>query len=207
MAQKTNHQADELDVNSQDELHTKWLEAATAAGYDTHNGQVWVGISGDEGEGLIVPLPMPGRFRGSETPGERYNGFREYAQYALRIGQAAAKAAEPCDTTSKRTAIWRALAKVADGTYRSAHERSNGILRSVALSRLLVLSREQFPQASRAQQEALAEKHLEEYIDAFGDQIIAAGYPVARKERAEKPKPSKTERAKTVNELALVIKR
>src|ERR1700687_4058884 len=71
-----------------------WAESAARAGYTVHNGVPHIGVSGDEGDGFIVPIAAATWFQHVDDEGTRGNEFRGMAAHALRVGQAKLKAAD-----------------------------------------------------------------------------------------------------------------
>jgi|ERR1700693_1383203 len=108
---------------------TLWAESAARVGYTVHNGVPHIGVSGDEGDGFIVPLsPVPSHFHLIESESERDNNFRALASHALRVGQAKLKAAD----TPTRELAGAGVASALNGGYKPSRERSNDIVDSEA---------------------------------------------------------------------------
>jgi len=169
-----------------------WAESAARSKYAVHDGSPLIGVSGDEGDGFIVPLPAPHFFHQIADEGLRDNVFRALASHALRVGQAKVKA----EKTPSRDTATTAVASAIDGSYKPSRETVNDILdyevsRRFA-SRIEALVRTKVPDASDkaiadtvvAQADTEAGKTL---LAKLRQDVIATGtYAVARKGKSEK---------------------
>src|SRR5512135_2370619 len=107
-----------------------WAESAARAKYAVHDGVPLIGVSGDEGDGFIVPLPAPHFFHDVADEGMRDNVFRALASHALRVGQAKVKAipSHVTDAKQRRDIAIEAVASAIDGTYKPSRESVNDII-------------------------------------------------------------------------------
>jgi len=110
--------------NGEMDVSTLWAQSAGRAKYALYNGNALIGISGNAGDGFIVPLPVPAWFASVPTEGERDNVFRALAAHALRVGQAKLKASK----TPTRDDALAGAASVFDGTYKPQRETVNDIV-------------------------------------------------------------------------------
>lgn len=110
--------------NGEIDVATLWAQSAGRAKYALYNGNALIGISGNAGDGFIVPLPVPAWFGSVPTEGERDNVFRAMAAHALRVGQAKLKASK----TPTREDAAAGAASVFDGTYKPQRETVNDIV-------------------------------------------------------------------------------
>lgn len=102
-----------------------WAESASNAGYTVQDGVPYIGVSGDVGDGHIVPVPAPAWFVAIEDQGQRDNVFRALAAHALRVGQSSLK--KENDKGTREHAVAGVHAAV-NGTYKPGRERANDIL-------------------------------------------------------------------------------
>lgn len=119
MAQGTNNSA------------TLWGESASRCKYAVHNGAPMIGVSGDTGDGFIVPVPAPAWFAAIEDEGTRDNVFRAMSSHALRVGQAKLKAAEK----PTREVALAGVASALNGGYKPGRETVNDIVESETATR------------------------------------------------------------------------
>lgn len=115
----------------QPQAATLWAEAAARCGYSVHNGSPLIGVSGDEGDGFIVPLPAPSYMTHITDEGTRDNVFRALAAHALRVGQAKLKAADK----PTREVATEGVASAVNGGYKPGRERTNDIVETEARKR------------------------------------------------------------------------
>lgn len=163
-----------------------WTKAGADAGYAIHNGLPHIGVSGDEGDGFIVPLSAPDWFH-NVPEDARPNVFRAMASHALRVGQAKVKQAE---TPTRSTAIDAANSAL-NGGYKPTRERGNDIVESEAarmfgdhVSKLVLAAK---PDATSAMIDATVATQADTdkgkaLIAKFRGEIVERGtYAVSRK--------------------------
>lgn len=100
-----------------------WAQSAARVGYTIHEDTPHIGISGDVGDGFIVPLPAPDWFASIRDEGTRDNVLRAMAAHALRVGQAKLKSE---DNPTRQHAI-DGVALALNGGYKPARSRDNDI--------------------------------------------------------------------------------
>jgi hypothetical protein len=110
---------------------TLWGESASRCKYAVHNGAPMIGVSGDTGDGFIVPVPAPTWFAAIEDEGTRDNVFRALSSHALRVGQAKLKAAEK----PTREVALAGVASALNGGYKPGRETVNDIVESETATR------------------------------------------------------------------------
>ena len=168
-----------------------WAETCADMGYAvTTDGLPLIGISPDEGDGFLVPVPEPKGFDTFEPSMRRAIGRAMLAD-ALRVGQAKVKA-EKAPTLA--TAI-DAVTSVMNGTYKPSRDRSLDVLEREADRAFAALIREKVLAAKPDATEATIEKTRKDWLDKaegkaklteFRDAILASGtYTVSRKGRGK----------------------
>lgn len=105
-----------------------WADSASRIGLTVHEGMPHIGVSGDEGDGFIVPVAAPDWFASIRDEGTRDNVLRALAAHALRVGQAKLKAA---DKPTRQAAI-DGVTSALNGGYKPARSRDNDIADSEA---------------------------------------------------------------------------
>lgn len=174
-----------------DNAPAMWAEAAAKAGYAVHNGLPLIGVSGEKGDGYIVPLTAPSWFASVADENTRINVFRAMSRHAQAVAQAKLKSEkEP----SKATAV-SAAASALNGSYSPGRERSNDILESAAgkafEAHIAKLVREKQPDATQVHIDATVTKYSgtdagKALIAKFRDEAANGGtYIVSRKSTAK----------------------
>lgn len=116
-------------ANTQNNSVALWRDSAERCHFATVDGVPHIGISGDEGDGFIVPVPAPDWFHAIADEGTRDNVFRAMLGHALRVGQAKVKAAkEP-----SRQIAADGVASALNGGYKPGRETDNNIIESEAM--------------------------------------------------------------------------
>jgi len=169
---------------------TLWEQSAARAKYDLHNGQPLIGVSGDEGDGFIVPLRAPDWFHNITDEGARDNVFRAMASHALRVGQAKLKASK----TPGHDVALEGVNSALNGGYKPGREVDNGIIGIEAArmfsERVTALAKQSKPTATQAEIDATITKYADSdkgkaLLAQFRQQIVERGtYVVNRKGKA-----------------------
>jgi hypothetical protein len=125
-------------AQGQNNASAMWAESAARNGFAVANGVPHIGISPDEGDGFIVPVPAPAWFAHVPSEGERDNVSRALLAHALRVGQAKVKS-EDKPTREHASA---GVASVIDGSYKPSRDRSNGndIVETEAMRRFIAVN-------------------------------------------------------------------
>lgn len=165
-----------------------WSKAASDCGYAVGtDGVPLIGISPDEGDGFIVPVPAPTWFAQVRDEGARKNVFRALAAHALRVGQSKVKAA---DKPTRQTAA-DGVASAINGSYEPGRSRDNDIVGSTAARMfsdfIAGIVRQSKPNATDAEIKSTVDAEAETErgkakLAAFSAQVLESGiYPVQRR--------------------------